>query len=115
MTVILPKILVWAMAVNAGFTVEEAKTMTCIAELESGFNPAIDNRGMNKNGSVDWGLYQINDRFWFKSCGLTEKTALDPKENTRCARQVYKALGYKAWVAYNRSNKCKYSTQIPAL
>lgn len=46
---------------NKGLRGETLKRMWAIGMRESGGNPGVDNSGMNRNGSVDYGLFQIND------------------------------------------------------
>jgi hypothetical protein len=72
---------------------EDPETMLAIAKAESRLNPNATN--INKNGSKDCGLFQINsvhgyDCEWLK----------DPKNNIKAAREVYEKQGLVAWVAY---------------
>lgn len=52
----------------------------------------------NRNGSRDWGLFQVNDVNWKNE---TASQRLDPVTNTRKAYEVYKRQGLKAWVTFN--------------
>ena len=45
-----------------GLRGETLKRLWAIGMRESGGNPKVDNRGTNSNGSIDYGLYQINDK-----------------------------------------------------
>lgn len=101
----ISKYLLLLFLLDAGFTREESKVMVCIAELESSLNPLAVNDKLNKDNSIDYGLFQINDRLWFKACNLTPVTALEIKPNIKCARMVYKQLGFNAWVAYRNKGK----------
>ena len=82
-----------------------------IARTESSLNPRAINR--NSNGSVDYGLMQINS-FWVKSYGLSSDDLLnDPCYNTKIGawvlRQCMDRYGYN-WEAvgcYNATSKCK--------
>ncbi|KAK8720358.1 hypothetical protein OTU49_013381, partial [Cherax quadricarinatus] len=55
---------------------DQIKNFVCIAQYESGFNTAALNR--NKNGSKDYGIFQINSMYWChddtkgksNSCGI---------------------------------------------
>lgn len=93
---------------SVGFTTDEAKTMVCIAKWESAFKPTAIN--VNPNGSVDYGLYQINSKWWLdkgkKGCSQTREELLTPEGNVACARFVYKQLGFKAWIAYKIRAEC---------
>lgn len=40
----------------------------CLVRAESNYNTAAVG-GPNSNGSKDWGLFQINDRYWCKQGG----------------------------------------------
>lgn len=47
-------------ALAAGFNQEEAITMVAIAGAESRWNPKANNAGTNRDGTVDHGMWQIN-------------------------------------------------------
>ena len=70
------------------------ETMLAIAKAESNFkNDAVN---VNKNGSRDCGIFQINsihgyDCEWLK----------DPHNNLDAARKVYEKQGLRAWATYN--------------
>ena len=82
-----------------------------IARTESSLNPRAINR--NGNGSVDYGLMQINS-YWVKTYGLSSDDLLnDPCYNTRIGawvlRQCMDRYGYN-WEAvgcYNATSKGK--------
>jgi soluble lytic murein transglycosylase-like protein len=82
-----------------------------IARTESSLNPRAMNR--NTNGSVDYGLMQINS-FWVKTYGLSSEDLLnDPCYNTKIGAWVLKQCidryGYN-WEAvgcYNATSKGK--------
>ena len=57
-----------------------------IAQQESSFNPSAVSQP-NKNGTVDYGLMQINSKN-LSSLGLTPATALDPQSNINAAMQL---------------------------
>lgn len=57
-----------------------------IAQQESSFNPNAVSP-TNSNGTVDYGLMQINSRN-LSSLGLTPTTALDPQSNINAAMQL---------------------------
>jgi type IV secretion system protein VirB1 len=60
-------------------------TLLAVARVESGLNPVAQN--VNKDGSRDIGLMQINERN-FGWLGLTSHTALDPCQSLRAAGQL---------------------------
>lgn len=84
---------------QAGFPAQVIPIMVCTAKYESSFNTAAKNK--NRNGSVDTGLFQIND-IWLNACQVSRKTLLDPKENARCAYRVWKQQGLEAWYAFKK-------------
>ncbi|MBC61454.1 MAG: hypothetical protein CMP11_03275 [Zetaproteobacteria bacterium] len=87
---------------NAGFKDSEIPVMLCIAKWESSFYNEAYNK--NLNGSNDYGLFQINDRWWVggkeKKCPNSPKELFDPVVNTKCARAIYKIQGFRAWQAF---------------
>ncbi len=97
----LSELTIYIMATLAGFKGHKAHTMVCIARYESHYNPLAINADLNRNGSADLGLFQINDRMWQHGVckGLD---LLTPTDNTKCAYRVYKRQGFKAWAAYTK-------------
>jgi hypothetical protein len=82
----------------AGFEHHQLDTMACIAEKESSLR--IDAVNVNKNGSKDLGLFQINSVHHDTTCkGLPLFHAY---YNSLCAKNVYDIQGFKAWVVYNK-------------
>jgi lysozyme C len=86
---------------DAGFSDEVAPVMLCIVELESSFNKNAVNT--NRNGSKDYGLFQINDKWWGNKCDVNR--LFDPAYNAQCAKLVYDTQGLTAWVAYNNNKQ----------
>lgn len=88
-----------------------AAAMARIALRESGGRPKINNKGLNRNGTVDHGLYQIND-VWRKDPvigKLFESGAIyTPEGNTRAAIRILRVQGPKAWATYNAATDSKY-------
>jgi hypothetical protein len=106
------------LAMAAGFTKAEAKTMAAIAGGESSFK----NTAYNGKGADDsYGLWQINmlgamgtERL--KSLGLSSKADLyDPATNARAAKQIYDSQGFGAWGAYKDGGADKYMNAAQAL
>jgi hypothetical protein len=97
--------------VDAGGPEKFARLMANLAQRESGGRPTINNRGTNKNGTVDWGLWQIND-IWRKDpvVGPLFKSGaiLTPEGNARAAVHILKVQGPKAWATYQPGTDAKY-------
>ena len=83
----------------------ELPTVIAIVRAESGGNPSAVNRG-NKNGTSDYGLFQVNDVNWDKS--VPEAQRLDPDVNAKKAYEVYKRQGLKAWSVYKSGKHTKF-------
>lgn len=84
----------------------------CIADFESRFNTHVVGQG-NLDGSKDYGLFQISDRYWcapptettyfaFNECNIncTELLSDDITSAVRCARLIKKQQGWSAWSVY---------------
>ena len=97
--------------VNAGGDPKYARLMANLAQRESGGRPTINNAGTNRNGTTDWGLWQIND-IWRKDpvVGPLFKSGaiLTPQGNAKAAAHILKVQGPKAWATYNASTDSKY-------
>lgn len=102
---------------NYGVPYRELSDWMCLVEGESSFNTRAINPS-NSDGSVDWGLFQINDRYWCKpadrrpsnnachlSCNLLLRSNI--RYSLKCARYIKRAQGFTAWVAWN--NRCQGS------
>jgi lysozyme C len=83
---------------GAGFRESVIPEMVCTAKYESSYYAGAQNR--NTNGSTDYGLFQINDRYWLRPCGVTRQQLLDPATNARCAKRVFDEQGLDAWYGY---------------
>jgi hypothetical protein len=68
----------------------DPKIVLAIAQHESGFRPGVNNAGLNKNGTTDWGLMQLND-ITLKTYGLTPEQALDPVTNAEYGVRLLKS------------------------
>ncbi|XP_055374658.1 inactive lysozyme 1A-like [Condylostylus longicornis] len=84
----------------------------CLAKYESQFETSTVGK-KNSNGTRDWGIFQINDRWWCKNsngdrsynqCKLScdELLTDDITKAVKCAKLIKKQQGFKAWVAWNR-------------
>uniref|UniRef100_A0A8C9D3V7 Glycosyl hydrolases family 22 (GH22) domain-containing protein n=1 Tax=Panthera leo TaxID=9689 RepID=A0A8C9D3V7_PANLE len=87
-------------------------TGVCMAEHESNFNTQAFN-GKNDNGSSDYGIFQINSKWWCKNnsspsanaCNTMCSRFLDDNisDDITCAKRVVKdPNGMSAWVAWVR-------------
>lgn len=108
---IITKLALKTLLVSAGFLQGQIETMTCIAKWESSFNTLAIN--MNENNTVDYGLFQINSRWWLDNgangCSQTREELLTAEGNVACAKFVFDRQGFKAWVAYNTRDECNPS------
>jgi hypothetical protein len=86
---------------SGGFPAEVLNRMVCTAWYESRWHTGSYNH--NRNGSVDFGLLQINSVHW-RGCGVTRTTLADPVVNATCGYKVFRSQGLRAWYAY-RSHK----------
>ncbi|KAL7736465.1 hypothetical protein ACLKA6_019666 [Drosophila palustris] len=90
----------------------ELSKWLCIADFESRFNTHVVGQA-NLDGSKDYGLFQISDRFWcapptatpyyaFNGCNIncTELLSDDITSAVRCARLIRKQQGWTAWSVY---------------
>lgn len=88
--------------VQLGGAPKWAEPMAAIALRESGGRPKINNRGLNKNGTVDWGLFQVND-IWRKDpvVGKLFRTGeiLTPEGGTKAAIRILQVQGPQAWAS----------------
>lgn len=80
----------------------KARILVPIAKRESGGRYWINNAGLNKDGSVDHGLFQIND-VWrgdpdIQRIGWGKR--YDPVANAEMAKVVLQKQGLKAWATY---------------
>ncbi|KAJ9599857.1 hypothetical protein L9F63_009897 [Diploptera punctata] len=84
----------------------------CLVESESGGDTSKVG-GPNPDGSYDYGLFQINSRYW---CGLMSASggckircwdllSPDIKRDVACAKLIYGQMGFEAWAGWRR--KCK--------
>jgi hypothetical protein len=79
---------------RAGFPAKTISTMLQIAGCESSFSATAEN--VNRDGSIDVGLLQINERNW-RECHVSKTELSDPNNNARCAYQIWQRQGYNAW------------------
>lgn len=86
---------------QAGFPESSIGRMVCTAKYESSFYERASNR--NRNGSSDYGLFQINSlHLGDRACPSSPSALYDARTNTRCAFQIWKQQGINAWYGYQR-------------
>ncbi|XP_059260809.1 lysozyme C, milk isozyme isoform X1 [Mustela nigripes] len=89
----------------------------CMAQYESNFNTRAFN-GKNANGSSDYGLFQLNSKWWCKNshhssanaCNIMCSKFLDDNINDDivCAKRVVRdPKGMSAWMAWVKHCKGK--------
>lgn len=78
-----------------------------VMQAESGCNPIRDNAGLNRDGSVDYGLFQVNSVHAAMVGGDLEKLR-DPATNVRIAFAVYSGSGWRAWSVFNSGSYLRY-------
>lgn len=83
-------------AYNAGFTGDNLPIAVAVAYAESSGNTSATHH--NRNGTVDYGLWQINSSH---SGEFNMSNWSDGAANARMAYQVWKMQGWNAWVTYS--------------
>lgn len=76
---------------------------TCIMTNESGGNSNAVNQNKDTRGSLDVGLWQINDMNW-ASCS-SGVAPCDPTANLGCAKKIF-AYGPNNWRLWSTCGKC---------
>jgi hypothetical protein len=71
-----------------------------VARCESGLRPQVCNDGLNSNGTVDCGVFQVNSIH-----GVNRKWLQDRGINIRVAFGLFKDQGWEPW---RSSNKCHH-------
>jgi hypothetical protein len=89
---------------------DKCNTFIAILKAENGSHECTrDNRGLNKNGSIDIGLTQIN---WTPNSPYTFEQLQDCKFNLDIAMKKYETRGFQPWAAYNSG---RYKKHLPAV
>lgn len=71
-----------------------------IVACESTWNHRATHR--NRNGTVDYGLFQLNSGGTMQSLGITAAQALEPQANIDAAYRLFKRRGWQPWVCSRR-------------
>ncbi|XP_075974259.1 lysozyme-like [Anticarsia gemmatalis] len=96
-----------------GFPANQLRDWVCLIEAESGRNTAVIGP-VNSNGSRDWGLFQINDRYWCstgsspgKDCNVRCRDLITDNitRASNCAKIIFRRHNFNAW--YGWINKCR--------
>lgn len=83
------------------FGVYNCKTAIAIAKAESNLDE--DALNVNKDGSVDVGIFQINSRHFAKEgCSLQE--IVFAKKNIDCAYKIFRDQGWRPWTAFRNGD-----------
>lgn len=86
---------------QAGFAESVVGKMLCTIKYESNFYERASNK--NRNGSVDYGLFQVNSlHFHDAGCPSSATGLYDAAANTKCALGIYKSQGINAWYGYQK-------------
>lgn len=95
-------------ASKAGFQGEDLITAVAVALAESSGNEKANNAGMNSNGTVDYGLWQINSIH-----GPDLGRVYDPYYNASLAFKVYSDRDhtFAPWVAYDKGSYRRFLDQ----
>lgn len=95
-----------ATAEKAGFTGTSAVTATAIALAESGGNTTITH--VNSNGSIDYGLWQINSVH-----GYDPQSLLDPDFNAKAAYAISSGgTDFQPWTTYTTGRYQSFMSQV---
>jgi Lysozyme like domain len=97
-TTYAPSFSVKQALVNAGATPQEATTLTAVSGAESGFGKSPVSP-QNKDGSRDYGYFQINNHAWpqFGGAAVASKPLSD---QAAAALHIYRTQGPGAWTTY---------------
>lgn len=84
----------------------DCKTALAVQKAENG-SGQCDRFNINTNGTVDFGVFQINTVHLKKGYKLAD--LIDCKKNVDIAFEIYsQQKGFQAWVAYNNGNYKKF-------
>ena len=86
---------------EAGFPESAVGKMLCTIKYESNFYERASNK--NRNGSGDYGLFQVNSiHLGSAGCPSSSSGLYDAAANTKCALRIYKSQGINAWYGYKK-------------
>lgn len=105
---------------NKGLRGAALEMAWAIAMRESGGRPTIDNSGMNGDGSVDYGLFQINSTHrnsdLFRRNGWTMEDMRDPDKNFEAFKSMSGNFkNFSAWGMHNLDGSISgWAASLPA-
>lgn len=84
--------------------------MYAIAHAECKGKQICNNKGLNRDGSIDFGYMQINSihRDKNESVASFEKRMYNLEENIKTAKKILDMQGLKAWSTYNNKKYLAY-------
>jgi hypothetical protein len=88
--------------------------LVCAARYESNYYERA--RGApNSNGTIDYGLFQINNVHVGKmsGCPSTREGLYNAAANVKCAAAVYRAQGINAWYGYQKHRSICDAYRVP--
>ncbi|KAI5631097.1 c-type lysozyme/alpha-lactalbumin family domain-containing protein [Phthorimaea operculella] len=103
-----------------GFPAHQLRDWVCLVEAESSRQTEVVG-GPDDDGSFDYGLFQINDRYWCnpgelpgKECHIRCKDLLtdDIAIASNCAKKIFGIQGFSAWLGW--ANECR-NKKLPTL
>ncbi|KFM60871.1 Lysozyme C-1, partial [Stegodyphus mimosarum] len=103
------------MIYQMGMTKAIAGQWVCLAKFSSGFNTQALH-GTYSDGSDDFGIFQINDKYCRKgtkiSCGVncTDLVSDNIVLSAKCATQIFKREGFSHWPAWKTNCRHKSGT-----
>ncbi len=83
----------------------DCKMALAVSRAENG-TMQCDRFGINTNGTIDLGVFQINSVHMKKGWKLVD--LVDCQKNVDFAYEIFKAQGWSPWVAYNNGNYKKF-------
>jgi hypothetical protein len=93
----------------------DVNRLVCAARYESNYYERA--RGSrNRNGTYDYGLFQINTVHLgkMKGCPGSVEGLYNAAANTKCAAAVYRAQGINAWYGYQRHRATCDAYRVPS-
>jgi lysozyme C len=87
---------------QAGFPESVVGKMLCTIKYESNFYERASNK--NRNGSADYGLFQVNSIHLRDggNCPSTAAGLYNAAVNAKCAYSIYRSQGINAWYGYQK-------------
>lgn len=84
----------------------DAPIALAVAQTESGI--VSKQGGRNRNGTYDWGIFQINDCHCKKIEGDCHSQLLDPKFNINFAKKIFDSSGWYPWSTFKNGKYRRY-------